>query len=189
MVTLRISLTALLSWDTATQGMELLKSQTVNISWMSLVVRDISWISLVGKKKKNFKKKKKVNSSLSTRYFITPPPPQSAHTYVGNSLFRNKDPSTPTLPPPLLWLGLHFGSKESGKILIIFQDLSRNLVFLRTEVKPNQGYMNEKPPPPNLWYNLPSLRHETRPSLAFPKDFKKTDIYRGFIENSVFIGN
>ena len=35
------------------------------------------------------------------------------------------------------YFGLHFGSKKTGKISIVFlDDLSRNFVFFRTEVKP-----------------------------------------------------
>ena len=34
-----------------------------------------------------------------------------------------------------MWLGLHFGQKRS-KISLDFEDLSRNSVFIRTEVKP-----------------------------------------------------
>ena len=31
--------------------------------------------------------------------------------------------------------GLHFGSKNPGKISIVFEDISRNFVFFRIEVK------------------------------------------------------
>ena len=33
-------------------------------------------------------------------------------------------------------LGLHFGLKKTGKLSIVFENLSRNSVFFRTEVKP-----------------------------------------------------
>ena len=40
---------------------------------------------------------------------------------------------TAFIPPSL---GLHFGSKKLSKISIVFEDLSRNSVIYRTEVKP-----------------------------------------------------
>ena len=36
----------------------------------------------------------------------------------------------------IIYLGLHVGSKNAGKISIIFDDLWRNSVFFWTEVKP-----------------------------------------------------
>ena len=39
--------------------------------------------------------------------------------------------------------GFHFGSKKNTKISIVSEDLSRNSVFFRTEMKP---YMIDPPP-------------------------------------------
>ena len=43
-------------------------------------------------------------------------------------------------------LGLHFGSKKSCKISILFEDLSRHSVFFGTEVKPKAECKNETYP-------------------------------------------
>ena len=49
-----------------------------------------------------------------------------------NEKYMNQN--SPTNNPS--YLGLHFGSKNTSKISIIIENLSRNSVFFRTEVKP-----------------------------------------------------
>ena len=65
--------------------------------------------------------------------------------FIGNS-FKDNCPGEKSWPP--LQLGLHFGLKNIGKITIVFEDLSRNSVFLKTEVKPclQQSHFPAKSP-------------------------------------------
>ena len=69
-------------------------------------------------------------------------------------------------------LGLHFGSKKIGKISIVFEDLSKNSVLFRTEVKP-QGTTHTNmsislAPPRDLL--PPTLARSTEGSGTLPKD-------------------
>ena len=52
-------------------------------------------------------------------------------------------------------LGLHFGLKKTGKISIVFEDLSRILVFFRTEVKPKSGHID------SLWNEFRNMIKES----------------------------
>ena len=43
---------------------------------------------------------------------------------------------------------IHFRPKKTGKISIVFQDLSKNSVFFRTEVKPKEKLIERRSLPP-----------------------------------------
>ena len=62
--------------------------------------------------------------------------------HPGLFVFLFHPSSHPQFITYVFYIGLHFGSEDTGNISIVFGDLSRNSVFFRTEVKPKLYIMS-----------------------------------------------
>ena len=120
----------------------------------------------------------------------------------------------PAIHNKSLYLGLHFGSRKSCKLSIVFENLSRNSVFFRTEVKPihppvRWSGISEKQvmanflvlvlvaatcsvsPPHGSWRQLSDLhasRNEVAQNVASDSDTCRVGVVEGVCEAAVSLG-